>query len=187
MLYKYCPKCGDLLTEKIIGGRSRLQCLKWKCKFIFHQNSKPTSSALILDGDKVLLGKRKIDPSKGMWDVIGGFLEPGEHPEKGMKREVREETGLKVEPTDMIGFFMDVYDGSFPTMNICYTATVTGGKLKPGDDIEELRWFEISKLPKNIAFKNGREMLKQLIRWHRNKKKSYICLLLKNKRPKNLR
>ncbi len=105
-----------------------------------------------------------------MWDVIGGFLEPGEHPEKGMKREVHEETGLKVEPTDMIGFFMDVYDGSFPTLNICYTAAVTGGKLKPGDDIEELQWFEISKLPKNIAFKNEREMLKQLIRWHRNKK-----------------
>ena len=168
ILYKFCPKCGDKLSSKKEGKHRRLQCSD--CDFIFYQNSKPTSSALILDGNKVLLGKRKINPSKGRWDVIGGFLEPGEHPEEGLQREVLEETGLKVEVSDMIGFFMDVYDGAYPTLNICYTARVISGRLKPGSDIEELRWFEIAKLPKNIAFKNGKDMLKQLKRWHGKKK-----------------
>lgn len=167
-IYKFCPKCGNKLFNKIEDGHQRLQCSS--CDFIFYQNSKPTSSALILDGDKVLLGKRKINPSKGRWDVIGGFLELGEHPEAGLQREVLEETGLKVEVLDMIGFFMDVYEGTYPTLNICYMARAISGRLKPGSDIEELRWFEIAKLPKNIAFKNGKDMLKQLKRWHGKKK-----------------
>lgn len=116
------------------------------------------------------MGKRKVNPSKGRWDVIGGFLEPGEHPESGLQREVFEETGLKIEVLDMIGFFMDIYDSTYPTLNICYTAKATSGRLKAGSDIEELRWFEIKKLPKNIAFKNGEEMLKQLKIWYHNKK-----------------
>ncbi|MBI2459398.1 MAG: NUDIX domain-containing protein [Parcubacteria group bacterium] len=60
------------------------------------QNSKPTSSALILHGNKILLGKRKINPAKGAWDVPGGFLELGEHQEAGLKREIREKLGVGV-------------------------------------------------------------------------------------------
>lgn len=168
-IYRFCPKCGNKLFNKKEGKHKRLQCSS--CNFIFYQNSKPTSSALILEGSKVLLGKRKINPSKGKWDVIGGFLEPGEHPEAGLRREVFEETGLKIEVLDMIGFFMDIYDSTYPTLNICYTGKAISGRLKPGSDIEELRWFEIEKLPKNIAFKNGEKMLKSLKeRWSKKNK-----------------
>ena len=168
MTYKFCPKCGNKLINIKENNRVRLQCSN--CKFVFYQNSKPTASALILDGDQVLLGKRNINPSKGMWDVPGGFLESREHPEDGMKREVLEETGLKVEIIAMTGIFMDKYgiDGD-ATLNICYTVKITGGKEKTGDDLEELRWFKIFKLPKKIAFKNGREMLNKLKEWQRKK------------------
>ena len=44
-----------------------------------------------------------------MWDVPGGFLEEGEHPLDGLRRELREETGLEVEPVRFVGVWMDVY------------------------------------------------------------------------------
>ncbi len=166
MNYEFCPKCGGKLIEEEEHGYTRPRCSA--CGFIFYQNSKPTVSILILDGDKVLLGKRNVEPSKGMWDVPGGFLEAGEPPEEGAWREIREETGLEVEILDMLGIFMDEYGADkIPTLNICYTAGVKGGSEKPGDDIAETEWFPISGLPEDIAFKNGREMLDKLKEKHK--------------------
>ena len=161
MNYKFCPKCGASLIRVMEHEYSRLQCSS--CKFVFYQNSKPTASALIIDEDKVLLGRRNIEPSKGMWDIPGGFLEPGEHPEDGMRREIMEETGLQVKIVDMLGFIMDDYgEDKQPTLNICYIVKKASETERPGDDLEELKWFKISELPEEIAFKNGHEMLEKL-------------------------
>lgn len=149
---------------------ARLECSA--CQFIFYQNSKPTASALIIDNGKVLLGKRKINPSKGKWDIIGGFLEEGEHPENGMKREVREESGLEVEVVDRLDFIMDTYGVEREsTLNITYIAKAKGGKMEPGDDISELRWFRIGEYPQNIAFRNGEKMLRDLKKWYSKRNK----------------
>lgn len=169
-IYKFCPKCGNKLLNKKEGNHPRLRCSG--CDFIFYQNSKPTSCALIVEEDRVLLGKRSTSPSKNKWDIPGGFLELGEHPETGLKREVLEETGLEIEIVDMIGFFMDTYGkNGDSTLNICYVAKSKGEKIKAADDVKELRWFKIAKLPQNLAFKNTREMLGCLKKWL--KKKEY--------------
>lgn len=134
MNYKYCPVCGSKLNKVMKDERPRLECPQ--CKFIFYQNSKPTASALIIKDGKVLLGKRRSEPSKGKWDAIGGFLDLGEHPTDGMKREAREETGLDVEILDMLDFVIDTYgEGGDSTLNITYIAKPVGGLEKPGDDI----------------------------------------------------
>jgi 8-oxo-dGTP diphosphatase len=166
MKYNYCVKCGGKLREIFLSeeNHTRLKCSE--CGFVFYLNSKPTGSALIVEGDKVLLGKRKIEPAKGDWDVIGGFLEPGEHPEDGTRREAKEEIGIDVEIKELLGIFMDVYGvDQEPTLNICYLVGLKSRKkLIPGDGIEELRWFSADKLPKNLAFENGRKMLGAWIR-----------------------
>jgi 8-oxo-dGTP diphosphatase len=125
-----------------------------------------------MDGDKVLLGKRSIEPFKGTWDLPGGFLEDGEHPEDGLKRETLEETGFSVEPVEVLGFFMDkyVYDSPDTTLNIAFIARITGGKAKANDDIDELGWFSLAKLPENLSFKNTHDMLESLKKWYENKK-----------------
>ncbi|MBI5733815.1 MAG: NUDIX hydrolase [Candidatus Kerfeldbacteria bacterium] len=160
MKYNYCPKCGQGLQKVILGVNKvpRLKCAA--CGFIFYQNSKPTASALIVKGDKVLLGKRSIEPYKNYWDILGGFLELGESPAAGARREIKEETGLEIELVDLLGIFMDEYGpGGDPTLNICYLAKITAGEPKPADDVDELRWFTASDLPKNLAFKNSREII----------------------------
>ncbi len=160
MTYNYCPQCGQSLQKVVLGVNkvSRLKCAA--CGFIFYQNSKPTASALIVDGDKVLLGKRSIEPYKNYWDIIGGFLELGESPEAGVHREIKEETGLEIELVDLLGIFMDEYgEGGDSTLNICYLAKITAGELKPADDVDELHWSTASDIPKNLAFKNARGII----------------------------
>ena len=75
-------------------------------------------------------------------------------------REFLEETGLLIKPVKILGIFMDRYgkDGEY-TLNIHYLAKIVSGKLKAGSDAVDFCWFEKSKLPKKIAFKNGREAL----------------------------
>lgn len=167
MYYKFCPKCASDLTEVDHNGQSVPQCTS--CGFFFYQNSKPTASALILDGDKILLGKHAIEPFKGMWDILGGYLYFGEHPSAGVKREILEETGLQIGITDMLGFFMDTYGEYDQTLNIYYVAKIVGGQPVAGDDVAELRWFNISEPPKEFAFKNSYEMFGALRRYLSNK------------------
>lgn len=86
----------------------------------------------------------------GYWDLPGGFLDEGEHPLDAMRRELKEETGLDVEPLDFLGIWMDRYseDGSGDaTLNLYWTARVAGGEEEAADDVSELRWFEPDALP----------------------------------------
>lgn len=53
-------------------------CGKWH-----YHNSKPCAGALVVRDGKVLLAQRGVEPFKGYWDIPGGFLEAGEHPEHG--------------------------------------------------------------------------------------------------------
>jgi 8-oxo-dGTP diphosphatase len=153
MQFKFCPKCAGELKEILEHGQTQLQCSR--CEFIFYQNSKPTISALIIQNGRLLLGKRGRNPYKGDWDIIGGFLENGEDPIDGLKREVKEEANLDVEVEKFLGFFAGgKYDGDdFFVLDIAYTAKVVGGIERAGDDIVELKWFSPDELPQNIAFR----------------------------------
>ena len=86
----------------------------------------------------------------GYWDLPGGFLEEGEHPLDALRRELREETGLEVEPKSFIGIWMDRYgdaEDAHATLNLYWTARVVAGEAEAADDVSELRWFEPDSLP----------------------------------------
>jgi len=151
--WKLCPRCGGALE----GDASRLTC--GACSFIAYASSKPTASALCVDGSRVLLARRAIEPFKGFWDIPGGFLEEGEDPRDGLRRELREETGLEVEPERFLGVWMDRYGGDSTaeaTLNLYWTARVVSGNASPDDDVSELRWFDRDQLPgpDELAFEN---------------------------------
>ena len=75
------------------------------------------------------------------------------------EREVREETGLDVEPLEFLGVWMDRYGGDSTaeaTLNFYWTARVRGGEAAPADDVDDLRWFARDELPPadELAFDN---------------------------------
>jgi 8-oxo-dGTP diphosphatase len=102
---------------------------------------------VILDTQgRLLLIKRGHAPGLGLWSLPGGRIEPGETDATALRREMLEETGLLIEPGELIGTVRrpgpdgDVYDIRD------YAATVTGGMLRAGDDAADARWVVVSKL-----------------------------------------
>ena len=152
--WKYCPRCRSSLE----GDEHRRSCPE--CRFVAYASSKPTAGALCVDGEgRVLLARRAHEPFLGRWDIPGGFLEEGEDPLDGMRRELREETGLEVEPLDYLGAWMDRYGGDSTaeaTLNMYWTARVLRGEPEAADDVSELAWFAPDELPPadQLAFEN---------------------------------
>ena len=115
----------------------------------------------------MLLARRAGEPEKGKWDLPGGFVEEGEHPLDALRRELREEAGLEVEPLEFHGVWMDRYgdaDDAPATLNLYWTARVVSGEPEPNDDVAELRWFPIDELPpaSELAFQNVAQALASL-------------------------
>jgi 8-oxo-dGTP diphosphatase len=108
-------------------------------------------SAIVVDRDgRLLLARRAFEPDAGLWDTPGGFLEEGEDPLTALRRELREETGLEVEPGEFLGAHMDTY-GEGPeagsVLNLAWEASVLSGEMRAADDVSELRWFPPEDLP----------------------------------------
>ena len=97
-------------------------------------------------------------PDAGLWDTLGGFLDEGEHPLDGLRRELREETGLEVEPGAFLGTYLDTY-GDDPeatsVLNLVWEARIVSGDPAPADDVSELRWFprDAPPPPEECAFR----------------------------------
>ena len=138
--WRFCPSCAGAL-EPADGG---LRCTA--CGFATWANSAPGAQALVERDGRVLLGRRGLDPSAGLWDIPGGFLDEGEDPLDALRRELREETGLEVEPQEFLGIWMDRY-GSAHTLNLYWTARVLSGEPEAADDVVELAWFAPDELP----------------------------------------
>lgn len=146
--FKYCPRCGGKLVIKKEEKAQRLVCKE--CNFVFYQNSKPTASALITNNKgQVLLVKRGIKPKFGYWDLPGGFLEEGEDPIQGLKREIKEELGVEINDIKYLGIYMDWYECGYnmSTLNIIYLTKIKFGKIRPMSDVGGIQWFDNSKIP----------------------------------------
>jgi ADP-ribose pyrophosphatase YjhB (NUDIX family) len=113
--------------------------------------------ALIFREGRVLLVRRGHAPSLGEWSIPGGALELGETLAEGVKREVREETGLEVEPVATV----DVVDRiardetgrvQFHYVLVDFLCRVTGGSEAFADDAVGLRWAAMDDLEEAAPF-----------------------------------
>jgi ADP-ribose pyrophosphatase YjhB (NUDIX family) len=148
--WRFCARC----SSEVEHEEGRVRCAA--CGFVHYANSEPTACAICVDErGRVLLARRAKEPFKGYWDLPGGFLEEGEHPLDALRRELREETTLEVEPLDFVGIWMDRYPygtqtGS--TLNLYWTARVVGGSAQAADDVSEVAWFAPDELPREEEF-----------------------------------
>ena len=108
--------------------------------------------AIIIDGDRVLLVKRAHPPIQGQWSIPGGVLEVGEMVREAAIREAREETGLIVEPGELLGVYDRVLRDpakqvQYHYVLIDFLCRATGGQLQAATDAAEVRWFSREELP----------------------------------------
>jgi NAD+ diphosphatase len=89
--FTYCPKCGSASLS--FDGKNRYNCSE--CAFIYFQNTAVGCGAILEYEGNILLLQRGREPQKGWYDFPGGFIDPGESLEQGLKREIREELGIE--------------------------------------------------------------------------------------------
>ncbi len=111
---------------------------------------------ILLKDGKVLLGKRNDDPKKastelhteGMWTCPGGKLDFGEKLGEAVKREVLEETGIKLNKLKLVSVTDDIVpDAHFVTLGFFCEDFEGEPKLMEPEEIVEWKWFPVNELP----------------------------------------
>jgi 8-oxo-dGTP diphosphatase len=120
---------------------------------------------MILKNGKVLLGKRHVDPEKassllngaGTWTMPGGKMHFGETFEQGAKREVMEETGMKLSKVSVICVNNDMVETAhFVTIGLFSDSFQGEPKVMEPDEITEWHWFDLNNLPSPIYFPSAK-------------------------------
>jgi 8-oxo-dGTP diphosphatase len=100
---------------------------------------------------RVLLIRRGNEPLKGAWSIPGGLLELGEELAAGVRRELKEETGLDVEPLEILEAFDRIFrDGPrvrYHYVIVDYACRWKRGRLRPASDVLDARWVRRADLP----------------------------------------
>ncbi len=137
----FCTNCGARLApiaqEEDGGAKTRLRCAA--CGWTHWNNPTPVLAAVIelADCEGRLLLARNAAWQGRMFGLVAGFMEAGESPEDGIRREVLEETALQVDALKLIG----VYE--FQRMNqviIAYHA-LARGEVKLSPELAEYKLF----------------------------------------------
>lgn len=144
--YIFCPICGTTLQIGMIEEKERKYCPK--CDFINYKNPLPVALAIAIKDKDFLLIKRGLPPRKGMWASPSGFIEIGETAEEACLRELKEETGVSGEIVKLVGVVRledrEVYGDM---LIVAYLVEVGNEELKPGSDVEDVRFFNVGELP----------------------------------------
>lgn len=105
-------------------------------------------------GSFILLIRRSNEPYKNLWALPGGFVEADEPLETAMRRELEEETALRVDAVIPIGIFdKPDRDPRGRMVSMAYMAVVdyTKSSVNAGDDADDAQWFDVNTLPE-LAF-----------------------------------
>lgn len=152
--YKFCSNCGELFDKT-----SDLLYVCPKCDFRIFVSPKPAVGAILLNSkSQVLLTKRSYNPGKGKWGLPGGFVDLGENAYQALKREVFEETGLKVNNFKFFGSFSGEYlykKINYVTYNSIFICRYNDKqKISISDESTEFNFFDISKIPVDLVAPN---------------------------------
>jgi 8-oxo-dGTP diphosphatase len=107
---------------------------------------------VVVHKNRVLLVRRGTAPLKGRWSIPGGMLELGEDLAAGVRRELREETGLDVQPLAMVAA-VDRIERQGPRVKyhyviVDYACRLKKGQLRPASDVLDARWVRREELSK---------------------------------------
>ena len=138
--------CGGVLARGVIEGKERKFCPS--CDFIDYKNPLPVAVAIAVKGNKFLLIKRGMAPRKGTWGSPSGFIEVGETPQEASLRELKEETGISGQIVRLVDVLrVEDKEVHGDMLVVRYLIKVGDEEIIPGDEVEDVRFFEIAELP----------------------------------------
>lgn len=148
----YCSRCGAELRFGEVPGEERHRLACPACGFVAYVNPRLVVTTLPLtDTGELVLIRRGIEPGLGSWAQPGGFLEVDETVTEAARRETLEETGLIVEPGEIVGLYTRL---EAAVVVLAFEARVMGGQPTPSPESLEVRLFAPDAIPwDGIAFK----------------------------------
>lgn len=160
--FRYCPKCG---SHDISGDSGKLlKCPA--CGFEYYINMGAAVAAVIRnEKGEILFTIRKHEPSSGLLDLPGGFVDLGETAENAVIREVREELNLEISGLEFIATFTNRYiykEIEYQTLDLAFSCqVVTFSQLKVADDVSGL----VFRHPAEVRSEEiGLESIRKIIR-----------------------
>ena len=157
---RHCLRCGAALIRRERLGRVRPVCPD--CDWIFFPDPKVAVAVMVVQGGRVLLIQRVNEPFRGDWSLPGGFMDAGENPVQAALRECLEETGLVVQVREVLDVIGGAEHSRGADVLIVYTAEVSGGELRAGDDADQAAFFAPDELPA-LAFSSTRRILERFL------------------------
>ncbi|KAF8097799.1 hypothetical protein N665_0280s0003 [Sinapis alba] len=147
---KFCQWCGGTTKHEIPDGEEKLRAICTHCDKIAYQNPKMVVGCLIEHEEKVLLCKRNIQPSHGLWTLPAGYLEVGESAAEGAMRETWEEAGATVE---VVSPFAQLDIPLIGQTYVIFLAKLKNLDFAPGPESLECRLFALDEIPfDSLAF-----------------------------------
>jgi ADP-ribose pyrophosphatase YjhB (NUDIX family) len=161
-MVRFCSRCGGRLDFGPVPGeeRDRLACPV--CGFVFYVNPRLVVTTLpVTARGEVMLIKRGIEPGLGLWAQPGGFLEIDETVLDAAVRETLEETGLEVEPGEIVGLYSRVQAA---IVVVAFEARIVGGSPAITHESLETRPFAPDEIPwPEIAFETSVRALRDWV------------------------
>ncbi|HVQ22846.1 MAG TPA: NUDIX hydrolase, partial [Candidatus Saccharimonadia bacterium] len=147
----FCTRCGATLQFGPIDGDHRERLVCPACGLVAYVNPRLVVTTLpITDTGEVLLLRRGIEPGAGLWAQPGGFLEIDETVREGAIRETLEETGLIVEPGEIVGLYSRTQAA---VVVIAFEARILSGELRTNPEALEFGTFRPEAIPwDEVAF-----------------------------------
>jgi 8-oxo-dGTP diphosphatase len=114
----------------------------------------------------ILLVERGGHPLKGFWSLPGGLVETGETLEEAVRREILEETGLRVQPVSQVEIFERIMRDAqgraeYHYVLADYVCRVVGGSLRAGDDVSRVEWVRRAELANYRITEGTREVIEK--------------------------
>ncbi|CAJ1908610.1 unnamed protein product [Sphenostylis stenocarpa] len=143
---KFCQWCGGSTKHDIPEGEEKLRAICTVCGKIAYQNPKMVVGCLVEHDNKVLLCKRSIQPSHGLWTLPAGYLEIGESAVDGAIRETREEANANVE---VISPFAHLDIPLIGQTYMIFLAKLKKPHFSPGPESSACQLFPLDDIPFN--------------------------------------
>lgn len=153
----FCDECGRCVDggDPLLGQAP--VCVDHGPRWRLIRNA-PCAGAVVVRAGLVLLGRRARGPFEGCWEVPGGFVERGEHPADAAVREVREELGVAITLTGLLGVYLEQSARGEALQVTAYVATTDDAEpVADPTEVSEWAWFARDDLPHEMA---GRHRLR---------------------------
>ncbi|MCK4865708.1 MAG: NUDIX hydrolase [Gammaproteobacteria bacterium] len=156
---KFCSECGNTVVHRIPEGDNLPRFICEHCDIIHYQNPKLIVGCLPVWNEQVLLCKRAIEPSYGLWTLPAGFMENQESLEEAALRESREEANANLDIQNIYSVI------SLPHINqiyVLYRAKLLDLDFYAGSESLDVQLFNEADIPwEQLAFKTIERTLKQ--------------------------